>query len=202
MAVSARSLPSAAMRLPRPNVLVPALATSLLVACTGRLNEATGPMGASLPDLSPTVPPTASTMTPEVDASWRPGVVDRSQWTVVEIAAPRGQVETNPTPAFEVAVMPGRGAPSDAMPTAGSAVSVAEDGGRVALQGIADPFRSAWSLIESPYGLVVRPPWARVVGPRPACSVIAVPTTAGASAAAIVVETSQTEPPASDDAAR
>ena len=158
-------------------------------------------MGASLPDLSPTVPPTAATSPPEVDASWRPSVVDRSQWTIVEIAAPRGQVETNPTPAFEVVVMPGRGVPSDAVPTAGSAVSVSEDGGRVALEGVADPFRSAWSLIESPYGLVVRPPWARVIGPRPAYSVTAAPTTAGASAAAIVIAPTDAEPPASDDAA-
>ena len=104
------------------------------------------------------------------------------------IAAPRGQVETNPTPDFTPTVMAGRDVDSAAMPTAETAVIVASDGGRVALDGLADPFRAAWSLIESPYGLVVRPPWSVVLGPLPARYEVLPQTASAVQAGPAIVE--------------
>jgi hypothetical protein len=138
-----------------------------LSACTGELNRGTGPLGATLPDLEPTTARATDVNLAEQDESWQFSEIDRASWEVVVIAAPRGQVETNPSPDFTPAVMVGRGVDSRAMPTAASAVIVSSDGGRVALEGLADPFRAAWSLIESPYGLIVRPPWSTVIAPTP-----------------------------------
>lgn len=144
------------------------LAVASLAACTGNLNRGVGPMGATLPDLAAPATSVAEGIPAEPDETWQFTEVDRGSWEILVIAAPRGQVETNPAPGFTPRVMPGRGVESRAMPTAESAVLVSSDGGRVALDGLADPFRAAWSLIESPYGLVVRPPWSAVVSPSPA----------------------------------
>ena len=143
------------------------LALTALAACTGDLNRNVGPLGASLPDLEPSSTQVAEGASTGRDEAWRFDEIDRATWDVVVIAAPRGQVETNPAPDFTPAVMVGRGVSSEAMPTAETAVIVTSDGGRVALSGLADPFRAAWSLIESPYGLVVRPPWSVVIAPSP-----------------------------------
>ncbi len=143
------------------------LALAALAACTGDLNRNVGPLGTTLPDLDPSPPRLAAEEAPGQDDSWRFNEVDRGSWEVLVIAAPRGQVETNPAPDFTPPVMVGRGVSSEAMPTAETAVIVTSDGGRVALSGLADPFRAAWSLIESPYGLVVRPPWSVVIAPGP-----------------------------------
>lgn len=162
--------PAFAFSRPTPAVLIAglgALAIATLAACTGELNRNVGPLGASLPDLEPTTTPVAEGGLTARDESWRFSTIDRASWEVLVIAAPRGQVETNPAPDFTPEVMVGRGASSEAMPTAESAVIVTSDDGRVALAGLADPFRAAWSLIESPYGLVVRPPWSVVIAPSP-----------------------------------
>lgn len=161
-----------------------AVALASLAACTGDLNRSVGPLGASLPDLdAATVPATAGTPS-EREAAWRFGEVDRGSWEVLVIAAPRGQVETNPAPDFTPEVMVGRGVSSESMPTAETATIVASDGGRVALEGLADPFRAAWSLIESPYGLVVRPPWSVAIAPTASAYEVLPHTVAPAPAAA------------------
>ena len=154
------AIPTTALR-----VSLACSAIALLAACTGELNRSVGPVGASLPDLGAAATPVAEGVPAVRDESWRFNEIDRASWDVVVIAAPRGQVETNPAPDFTPKVMVGRGASSESMPTAESAVIVDSDGGRVALEGLADPFRAAWSLIESPYGLFARPPWSVVNAP-------------------------------------
>lgn len=124
-------------------------------------------MGASLPDLESQTVMVADGSPSERQDDWRFDEIDRESWEVLVIAVPRGQVETNPSPDFTPTVMAGRGVDSRAMPTARTAVIVSSDDGRVALEGLADPFRAAWSLIESPYGLIVRPPWSTVLAPSP-----------------------------------
>ena len=128
--------------------------------CTGSLNRSTGVLGAELPDLDPDRS-TAHLVVVEAEPvdEWMPVEIDRTTWPTVAIAAPRGQVEVNPRPLFRDRLMPGRDAPSRSLPTPEQAVSVATDDGRVALSAMLDPLRSAWSLVESPVGLVVRPPW-------------------------------------------
>jgi hypothetical protein len=158
-----------------------------LAACTGQLNRGTGPLGTTLPDLEAPTANVADGSPSESTEGWRFSEVDRGSWELVVIAAPRGQVETNPTPDFTPTVMAGRDVDSAAMPTAETAVIVASDGGRVALDGLADPFRAAWSLIESPYGLVVRPPWSAVLGPLPARYEV-LPQTASAAQAEPAIE--------------
>lgn len=160
-------VPTCGIPLPRRAVWLGGLTVATLAACTGDLNRSVGPLGASLPDLDPKAAPVAEGASAERRGDWRFDQIDRADWEVVVIAAPRGQVETNPAPDFTPPVMVGRGVPSEAMPTAETAVIVTSDGGRVALSGLADPFRAAWSLIESPYGLVVRPPWSVVIAPGP-----------------------------------
>lgn len=147
-------------------------------ACTGQLNQATGVRGADLPDLSPE-PPALPEMMVDLDSAilpqdlpqdlrdgrWTPMPIDRTGWPTVVVLVPRGQVEVNPTPQFRDRLMPGRDSSSRSLPTPGQAVSTCTDDGRVALSGVADPFRSAWSLVESPVGLVVHPPWQVVIEP-------------------------------------
>jgi hypothetical protein len=129
-------------------------------ACTGSLNTAVGPFGVDLPDLAAATATTRGDvpLLPS-DAPWTPVPFDRTTWPTVVVSAPRGQVEVNPTPAFEIDPMPGREIPVGPRPSPEKAVSVETDGGRVTTAALLDPLRSAWSLIESPVGLVIRPPW-------------------------------------------
>lgn len=156
-------------------MLLATVACIALPGCTGDLNRGTGPMGASLPDLSPEFTEADPGTPSERDPEWAWSTIDRRGWETVVIAAPRGQVETNPTPDFTPAVMAGREVDADTYPTAASAVVVKVDGNREAALGAADPLRAAWSLIESPYGLVVRPPWSRVVEPGPTFAILPAP---------------------------
>ena len=150
--------------------LVPILALAgsplAMVGCTGALNQSTGVLGADLPDLAPIESiPEADHLAADADRRWMPRRVDRRTWATVVVSAPRGQVEVNPTPVFEVRPMPGRDAPGRNLPTPEQAVSAETDDGRVAVAAALDPLRSAWSLVESPVGLVVRPPWQLVRDP-------------------------------------
>lgn len=137
-----------------------------LIGCTGGLNQSTGVLGADLPDLAPIESSSAADVLPaDADDRWAPTPVDRRTWPTIVVSAPRGQVDVNPTPAFELRPMPGRDAPSLRLPTPEQAVSVETDDERVAVAALLDPLRSAWSLVESPVGLVVRPPWQVVREP-------------------------------------
>jgi hypothetical protein len=136
------------------------------IGCTGSLNQSTGVRGADLPDLDPDRS-IASLVVVEADpdTEWTPRDPGRETWPVVVVAVPRGQVEVNPTPFFRDRLMPGRDAPSRSLPTPEQAVSVVTDDGRVTRSAMLDPIRSAWSLVESPVGLVIRPPWQVLIQP-------------------------------------
>lgn len=146
----------------RPRFLIPALAA--LASLTGCLNDGdtiTGTDQDPTPDLS-----TAAATAPRNSPGPSVTGLDRRNWDTVVVAAPRGQVQHQPTYAEPLVINGGSARNGRTFPTVTDATALGSSVPAAAAEG-AEAF--AWPaglLLVSPARMVMgMPPWLTVQGP-------------------------------------
>ena len=149
--------------------LLAALVAPALSACLNDTDTITGAGPDPLPDLSPAAaagPPTRSAG-PSVTG------LDRRNWSVVTIAAPRGQVEHQPTYADPLVLNGGPARNGETFPNASDAMQLGSDPGDAAREGVLEAGWPAVLLVLSPVRMVTgEPPWLTVRAPEQASGVM------------------------------
>ncbi|MFO0894567.1 MAG: hypothetical protein U0574_06370 [Phycisphaerales bacterium] len=127
--------------------------------CAGPLNQQDGPLGdqpSDLPDLAAVPAPAPPGPGPATTT------LDRSNWPVVTVRAPRRQVETEPY-YFEPALMTsGSGEPArngGAYPDRETVLQGPSRGDAMAAEAVWGPFWTAGELVMWPVRMVGQPPW-------------------------------------------
>ena len=151
--------------MPRLNSLaIGALLAAPLQACLNNTDTLTGAGSDPLPDLAPESP-TAVTRSagPSVNG------LDRRNWAVVTVAAPRGQVERQPTYDEPLVMNGGDARNGRTFPTVADAMRLGSDPGAAAEEGALEAGWPAALLVFSPVRMVMgEPPWLTVRSPQQA----------------------------------
>ena len=156
----------------RPLRLNPLLLTALLLAplqaCLNNSDTLTGAGPDPLPDLAPTTPETTTRSTgPSLKG------LDRRNWEVVTVAAPRGQVERQPTYDEPLVMNGGDARNGKTFPTVTDAMRLGSDPGAAAEEGALEAGWPAAMLVLSPVRMVMgQPPWLTMQSPQQASGVL------------------------------
>lgn len=146
----------------RPRFLIPALAA--LASLTGCLNDGdtiTGTDQDPTPDLSP-----EQASTPRNSSGPSVTGLDRRNWDTVVVAAPRGQVQHQPTYAEPLVLNGGSARNGESFPTVADATALGSSPQAAAAEGAAEFAWPAGLLLVSPARMVMgMPPWLTVQGP-------------------------------------
>jgi hypothetical protein len=148
-----------------PSRLIPTALACLLPLVAGCLNASdslTGVEHDALPDLGPEA-------TPQAVDSKGPSVrgLDRRNWPVTVVAAPRGQVEHQPTYAEPFVMNGGDARNGETFPTVADAMQRGTPLDRAAAEGAVESVWPAVLMIASPARMVLgMPPWLTMQGPR------------------------------------
>lgn len=143
---------------------VPSISLALS-ACLNDSDAITDAGPEPLPDLAGEPAPT----TPTRSAGPSVTGLDRRNWQTVRVAAPRGQVEHQPTYAEPLVLNGGPARNGETFPTAGSAMDGGADVGAAAAEGALEAGWPAVLMVVSPFRIVAgEPPWLTLVGPQQA----------------------------------
>ena len=146
-----------------------------LLACTlcgllagGCLNDSDTLVDAGpdpTPDLNPPaeVPPATRSAGPSLKS------LDRRNWDVVRVEAPRGQVQHQPTYAEPLVLNGGSARNGETCPTVGDAMQLGSPADAAAAEGALEAGWPAVLLVVSPVRMVLgMPPWLTLQGPAQA----------------------------------
>ena len=141
------------------------MATLALSACLNNGDTLTDAGPDPLPDLDP--PPAPATTT----RSAGPSVtgLDRRNWAIVTVAAPRGQVEHQPTYAEPLVLNGGPARNGETFPTPQSAMDLGAPLDAAAAEGTLEAGWPALMLVVAPVRMVAgEPPWLTLQSPQQA----------------------------------
>lgn len=147
---------------PRLNAALVATAALLLGGCLNRSDTITGTQTDPTPDLDPsaTVPPASRSSGPSVRS------LDRRNWDVVRVDAPRGQVEHQPTYDEPLVLNGGAARNGERFPTTQDAIALGSDPGAAAAEGALEAGWPAVLLVLSPARMALgMPPWLTMQAP-------------------------------------
>jgi len=144
--------------------LIPSALACLLPMVAGCLNandSITGAQDDALPDLGPEPTPRAVNSTgPSVQG------LDRRNWPVMVVAAPRGQVEHQPTYAEPFVMNGGDARNGETFPSVADAMRLGTPVDKAAAEGAVESVWPAVLMIASPARMALgMPPWLTVRGP-------------------------------------
>lgn len=129
------------------------------------------------PDLDPPahVPPATRSPGPSVKG------LDRRNWEVVQVSAPRGQVQHQPTYAEPLVLNGGDARNGESFPTTADAMALGAPVGAAAGEGALEAGWPAVLLVVSPARMVMgMPPWMTMQGPAQANGMLPVAQRQGA----------------------
>jgi len=143
-------------------------ATFALSACLNDSDTIDGAGPGQLPDLAPEpTTPLYNSSGPSVKS------LDRRNWEVVTIDAPRGQVEHRPTYAEPLVLNGGSARNGETFPTATSAMQLGTKPDAAAAEGALEAGWPAVLLVASPARMLMgMPPWMTMRGPNQASGVL------------------------------
>jgi hypothetical protein len=149
--------------------LLAACAVAPLSACLNNSDTLANAGPDPLPDLQPAATPGAPTRSagPSVTG------LDRRNWQVVQVAAPRGQVQRQPTYDEPLVLNGGSARNGDTFPTTADAMKLGSDPGAAASEGALEAGWPAVMLVLSPVRMVLgEPPWLTMQSPQQASGVL------------------------------
>ena len=113
------------------------------------------------------VPPPTRSTTASVQG------LDRRNWSAIEVEAPRGQVQHQPTYSEPLVLNGGPARNGETFPTASDSMQLGSTAGAAAAEGALEAGWPAVLLVVSPARMVLgMPPWLTMQGPRQASGVI------------------------------
>jgi len=142
--------------------------TAMLSACLNDSDTITGAGADPLPDLGEqTSTPARNSTGSSVQG------LDRRNWSVVTIDAPRGQVEHQPTYAEPLVLNGGPARNGETFPTSTSALQLGTPVNAAAAEGALEIGWPAVLLVASPARMIMgMPPWMTMRGPQQASGVL------------------------------
>lgn len=153
------------MPLRRLNLLACALCGLLAGGCLNDSDTLVDAGPNPTPDLNPPadVPPATRSAGPSLKS------LDRRNWDVVRVEAPRGQVQHQPTYAEPLVLNGGSARNGETFPTVGDAMQLGSPADAAAAEGALEAGWPAVLLVVSPVRMVLgMPPWLTMQGPAQA----------------------------------